>query len=181
MKINKYNIIFSLILLIFASIPIFAQSESDAKSTVEKFYKFYRTRNGLVSTHELNLLRGWFTAELTGLFRNEIRREDEFTRKNPDEKPYFGDGFPFQPYEECVVEEKLILNRLETEKVEITGNKATVEVNFYIPKECEDQVSEKLLDSYKIELVKSKTRWLINDWIYSKGERLTDILKRKEY
>lgn len=159
----------------------FAQTEVDAKSTIEKFYKFQRTRNGQLSTHELNLLKGWFTVELVRLFRYEIKREDEFIRKNHNEKPYFGDGFPFAPYEECVIGEKIILNQLEIGKVKLEANKAIVEVNFLIPKECENQVNDKLLDTYKIELLKSKSRWLINDWIYNDGKRLTEILKREKY
>lgn len=181
MIIYKRKIILSLILILSVSLSIFAQTEEEAKNTVEKFYKFYRTRNGQITTHELNMLKGWFTADLTNLFRNEIRREEEFTRKHPDEKPYFGDGFPFQPYEECVKGEEIILNRIEIGEVKITANKALVEVKFYIPKECESQVKEKLLEKYKIELVKNKTRWLINDWIYDDGKKLTNILKREKY
>lgn len=181
MKINKHRFILSFALLLFASNLVFSQAEAEIKSIVENFYKFQRTRNGQISTHELNLLKGWFTPELTQLFRYEIKREDGFVRKHPDDKPYFGDGFPFQPFEECVIEEKVILNRLEVGEVKITANKATVGVKFFIPKECESQVKDKLLDSYKIELLKSKTRWLINDWIYSDGKHLTAILKREKY
>ncbi len=171
----------SLILILWVNFSIFAQTGADAKSTVEKFYKFQRTRNGQISTHELNLLKGWFTAELTKLFRYEIKREDEFIRKNPSDKPYFGDGFPFAPYEECVIGEKIILNQLEIGKTKLELNKALVEVKFLIPKECENQESDKLLDTYKIELLKTKSRWLINDWIYDDGKRLTEILKREKY
>lgn len=181
MNIINCKIWLILTLIGFFSGLAFAQTEADEKSTVENFYKFYRTRNGLVSTHELNLLKGWFTAELTRLFRYEIKREDEFVRKYPNDKPYFGDGFPFQPFEECVIGDKIFLNRLETGAIKIEANKAIVEVKFFIPKECEDQVEEKLLDTYEIELLKSKSRWLINDWIYADGKRLTEILKREKY
>lgn len=176
---NRFFLILTFIFL--ANSTFYAQGEAEAKSTVDSFYKFYRTRNGLVSTHELNLLKGWFTAELTRLFRNEIKREDEFVRKYPNEKPYFGDGFPFQPFEECVIGDRIFSNRLEFGAIKTDANKAIVEVKFYIPKECEDQIEEKLLDIYKIELLKTKSRWLINDWIYNDGKRLTEILKREKY
>lgn len=178
---NNYKLIFGLLLVLFIPIFISAQAEKETKETVEKFYKLYRTRSGLFSTHELNLLKGWFTPNLTNLFRNEIKREDEFIRKNPSDKPYFGDGFPFKPYEECVVNEKIVPNKLEIGKTEISGNKALIEVMFYVPTECEEQVENKLIDTYKIELIKTKNRWQINDWIYNDGHILTEILKRKDY
>ncbi len=180
MKTDKHRFLVCLAIILIFSLSNFAQSQI-VSETVEKFYKFHRTGSGIVSTHELNLRKTWLTAELTQLFRYEIKREDEFTRKYPNDKPYFGDGFPFQPFEECVIDNKIILNRLEIGKVEINTNKAIVEVKFFIPKECEDQVENKLLDTYKIELVKSKTRWLINDWIYSDKMKLSNILKREKY
>ena len=178
---NNSKLIFGLILIFLIPVFITAQAEKEAAQTVEKFYKFYRTRNGLLSTHELNLLRRWFTPALTGLFRSEIKREDTFIKKNPDEKPYFGDGFPFKPYEECIIDEKIIPNRLEIGETEITDNKAFTEVRFYLPAECEKQIEDPLIDTYKIELVKVKKRWLINDWIYSDGHILSEVLKRKDY
>ena len=180
MKTDKHRFLLCLAIILTFSLSNFAQSQI-VSETVEKFYKFHRIRSGIVSTHELNLRKTWLTSELAKLFRNEIKREDEFTRKHPNDKPYFGDGFPFQPFEECVIDNKIILNRLEIGKVEINANKAMVEVKFFIPKECEDQVEKKLLDTYQVELVKSKTRWLINDWIYADGKKLSNVLRRVKY
>lgn len=167
--------------ILLAYTSVFAQIDSDAKLTVDKFYKFFRTRNGQISTHELNMLKGWFTPQLTQLFRNEIQREAEFSRKHPDEKPYFGDGFPFEPFNECVVGEQIFMNSLEFKELKAEPNKSLIEVKFIIPKECESQVKEKLIETYKIELLKTKSRWLINDWIFPDGKRLTEILKRVKY
>jgi hypothetical protein len=178
---KKLRLICFLGLMLAASIPSPAQTAAEAKATVEKFYKFHRARSGIISTHELNLRKPWLTPELIRLFRYELKREDEFVKKNPDEKPYFGDGFPFQPYEECVVDEKIILNRLEIGEVRIEKAKALVEVRFFIPPECEKQTNEKLLETYRLELLKSGSRWLINDWLYADGKRLTGILKREKY
>jgi hypothetical protein len=177
MKPDKCRLLFIIFLMLFASTFTFAQTEADAKSTVEKFYKFYRTRNGVVSTHELNFIKPWFSYDLTKLFQNEIKREAEFTKKYHDQKPHFGDGFPFSPYEECVADNKIILNNIEIGEVEIDANKAIVEVTFVAAVECGGES----IDTYKIELTKSKNRWLINDWIYSDETKLTDDLKRKDY
>jgi hypothetical protein len=176
---NKYikNCLIAIAIVLVTSNISFAQTGADAKSTVEKFYKFYRTRNGVVSTHELNLIKPWFTVELTKLFQNEIKREAEFIKKHSDDKPHFGDGFPFNPYEECVADNKIILNTIETGEVKLDANKAIVEVKFSASKECGGED----IDIYKIELLKNKNRWLINDWIYSDETKLSDDLKRKDY
>jgi hypothetical protein len=177
MNTDKHRFLLAFSLIFIFSGFTFAQSKADAKSTVEKFYKFYRTRNGVVSTHEINFIKPWFTTELTKLFQNEIKREAEFTKKNTTDKPHFGDGFPFNPYDECVINDKVILNNIETGETELDANKAIVEVMFTQPKECGGNT----VDTYKIELLKDKNRWLINDWIYSDETKLTDDLKRKDY
>jgi hypothetical protein len=168
---------FSLITIFFVSTFAFGQTNTDVKSTVEKFYKFYRTRNGVVGTHELNYLKPWFTRDLTKLFQTEIKREAEYIKKNHDDKPHFGDGFPFNPYEECVVKNNVILNIIKVGEPKIDVTEAIVEVTFTQPKEC----GEAEIDIYQIELSKYGKRWLIKDWIYSDGKRLTDDLKRKDY
>jgi hypothetical protein len=166
-----------MIMLLFASTFVFAQQNNDARSTVEKFYKFYRTRNSVVSTHELNLIKPWFTVGLTKLFQNEIKREADYLKKHTDDKPHFGDGFPFTPYDECVIDNKIILNKLEFSERKLDINKAIVEVTFMSPKDCGGE----FIDAYNVELLKSKNRWLINDWIYSDQKTLTEDLKREDY
>jgi hypothetical protein len=176
MNANKYRYFWSLLLISTFGLSVFAQKQT-AVETVEAFYKFHNTRSGIFSLHEVKLRKRWLTAELYKLFLNEVKREDEFTKKNPDEKPHFGDGFPLQPFAECVVDEKVVNNLYEANEISADPTKATVEIKFYSPAPC----GKKLLDTYKIELVKTKNVWLIADWIYADGARLTSDLKRKEY
>ena len=164
-----------LLILAFA-LSVFAQKPS-AVETVKSFYVFHNSRSGIFSLHEVNLRRKWLTAELSKLFLNEIKREDEFTKKNPSDKPHYGDGFPLQPFSECVDGENVIINTFETKEISTDATKATVEVKFYSPEKCKKE----LIDKYQVELVKTKNTWLINDWIYSDKSRLTDDLKRKDY
>lgn len=173
---KKSKILLILILISSFALSVSAQ-KSGAAETVKSFYVFHNLRSGLFSLHEVNLRRKWFTAELYKLFVNELKREDEFTKKNPTEKPHYGDGFPLQPFSECVDGEKVIINTFEVKEISSDPSKATVEVKFYSPEKCE----RKLIDTYKVELVKVKNSWLINDWIYSDNKRLTDDLKRKDY
>jgi hypothetical protein len=120
------------------------------------------------------LRKRWFSAELNGLFQKELKRESEYLKKNPTDKPYFGDGFPFTPYEECSKGGREIKNVLKIAAVTQRGNKTLVEVQFFTPKACGGD----FIDTYKVELIKMKGVWLLNDWIAGDGGRLTDALKR---
>lgn len=108
---------------------------------------------------------------------NELKREDEFVRKNTNDKPHYGDVFPLQPFSECVDDETVIITRFEAKEISSDAAKATVEVKFFAPEKC----GGKLIDTYNIELVKTKNSWFINDWIYSDNTKLTEDLKRKNY
>ena len=104
-------------------------------------------------------------------------------KKNPTNKPHFGDGFPFAPMEECYVEGKEIKNILKIGKTTFKENKTIVEVKFYYPKVCDGS----FIHAYQVELVKNNGDWLISDLIYlndetmNEEERLTEDLKREKY
>ena len=172
---QKAGLITILLILTF-TLSVFAQKQG-AVETVKSFYVFHNSRSGIFSLHEVRLLRKWFTVELYNLFLNELKREDEYIRKNPTDKPHYGDGFPLQPFSECVEGETVIINTFEAKEISADASKATVEVKFYSPEKCKKE----LIDTYKVELVKTKKIWLINDWIYSDNKRLADDLKRKDY
>lgn len=127
---------------------------------------------------ELNAYNKWFTPELNRLFQYELQREEEFLKKNPTDKPHYGDGLPFDPPEDCIVNQKWFRNILKIGKTSIKRNKTLVEVKFYEAKVC----GGRLIDTYKVELIPNKNSWLINDWIYPNNrERLTKHLKRENY
>ena len=178
----KKKIVFLLIILLCLSASIFAQKQSAAKF-VESFYEFHRARSGVFSAAEVDVRKRWFTAELNLLFQNELQREAEFLRQNPTDKPYFGDGFPFVPLEECTSGGKGIKSVLKIGKTSANGNRTLVEVKFYQPKACEGS----FIHAYKIELAKNENGWLINDLIYPDDKtmadqgRLTADLKREKY
>jgi hypothetical protein len=175
MKLSKYSLLLGLAIILALQICVFAQTETE--TFVKKFYQFHNSRNGVLSLHELKLHQRFFTNELNKLFLNELKRQDEFTRKNHNDKPHFGDGLPFKPFEECVVKGKFYPNDYEVSEFSNDANVAIVEVKFYQPKECDSE----LIDTYKIELLKKGKIWLINDWIYSDDSKLTDDLNRKDY
>lgn len=172
----KTNIIFLSMILIVLSTSVFAQKQ-DAATAAQSFYKFHLARPNIFKASEVKAYRKWFSDDLNKLFQTELQREKEYLKKNPTDKPHFGDGFPFQPLDECDSAGKLIKNTYTVGEATMKNERATVEVKFYQPKEC----GGALIDTYKVELIKSKNTWLIDDWLYSDAKTLTEDLKRTEY
>ena len=172
----KIKITFLSIILVLLSTNIFAQKQ-DASAAVEAFYKFHLSRSGIFKESEVKAYRRYFTDDLNKLFLTELRREKEYLKANPTDKPHFGDGFPFQSLDECDSGGKLVKNTYTVGAATMKDNRATVEVKFSQPKEC----GGALIDVYKVELVNSKGKWLIDDWLYSDAKTLTEDLKRADY
>ena len=178
----KTKILLLSIILILFSTAVFAQKQTPSEF-VQSFYKFHRARSGVIDAKEVEAHKKWFTTELIRLFQYELEREAEFSKENPTDKPHYGDGFPFSPMKECYKKGKEIKNTLKIGKTSVRRNKTFVKVSFYYPKVCEGG----LIHSYKLELVKNKGGWLINDLIFLddesgvEDERLTDDLKREKY
>ncbi|HEV8159313.1 MAG: hypothetical protein H0X15_03380 [Acidobacteria bacterium] len=172
----KIKIIFFLIISLLLSTGVYAQKQ-DATVMVQSFYKFHLSRSGIFNANEVKARKKWFTDDLNRLFQTELQREKEYLKANPTDKPHFGDGFMLQSLDECESAGKLIKNSYTVGAAMIRDDNATVEVKFYSPKECGGD----LIDTYKVELVKSKGKWLIDDWLYSDAKTLTEDLKRANY
>lgn len=172
----KSKFIFLSVVIILFSANVFAQKQT-APAFVESFYKLHRSRPNIFKASEVNLYKKWFSPELNKLFQNELKRENAYLKQNPTDKPHFGDGFPFVPLDECYKMGKSYNNLYKAGAVTTDGDKTIVEVKFSNPKVCGGDP----IDTYKVELIKTGGAWLINDWLYSDGTRLTDDLKRTEY
>jgi len=172
----KTKIFFLSIILLTLSTGVYAQKQ-DASAVVQSFYKFHLLRSGIFNANEVKARKKWFTDDLNKLFQTELQREKEYLKANPTDKPHFGDGFPFQSLNECESAGKLIKNTYTVGAATVKGERATVEVKFFQPKECGGE----LIDTYKVELVKIKGKWLIDDWLYSDAKTLTEDLKRANY
>ncbi len=172
----KNKFIFLLIILVLFSANTFAQKQN-AAAFVESFYKFQRARSGIFNAAEVNAHKRWFSAELNKLLQNELKREKEYLKKNPTNKPAFGDGLTFEPLDECYKMGKFYNHLYKIGAPTVNGNKTIVEIKFSNPKVCGGD----FVDTYKVELLKNKGVWLINDFIYSDGKSLSGELKRTEY
>ena len=119
----------------------------------------------------------WFSPRLYQLFREELRKEREHLAKNPTDKPFFGDGFPFQPLDEpCEINGKKYRRQLKFGTVTVKENRANADVSFVYPKPCNIDPIQ-----YAIHLTKVKERWLIEDVLYPGSKSLVEVLNRKAY
>ena len=112
------------------------------------------------------------------LFLYELKREAADLKKNPTDKPYFGDGLPFRPIDETCKVGKRTMHKDVSFKFESgTGRSAIVQAIFAFPAPCKDPDTT----TYKILLVKENSNWRIDDVLYEDNHGLKQDLKRKDY
>ena len=165
-----------LVLAIFAT-SAFAQTNTPL-ATVDAFYRFDRTHSQAFNRANIDARKQWLSNELYSLFRKELKREEAYLKKNPTDKPYFGDGLPFQPYDEtCKAGRKTLHKALATRHDQENGKSARILATFAFPKPCKNRDAT----TYTLALVKAKTGWLIDDVLYEDNRSLKGDLNRKEY
>ncbi|MBS1794748.1 MAG: hypothetical protein JSS81_12890 [Acidobacteria bacterium] len=173
----KKRIIGGVLVALVLAAGVYGQTKPDAAVFVRSFYKFHWARSNIFTAGNLRAYRKWFSPALNKLFDYELKREAAYLKLHPTDKPYFGDGFPFQPLDECYVNKRSYNNTYKTGAVTADGDRTLVEIVFASPKICGGAA----IDTYKVALVNGKAGWLIDDWIYPDGRRLTEDLKRPEY
>lgn len=152
--------------------------QSDPKSAVESFYKFDRSHSQTFNRRNVDARKQWFSPTLYSLFLNELRRQTAFLKENPTDKPYFGDGFPFQPYDEtCRADGREFRRSLRIRQEFRRPSRAAATATFAFPKRC--NVDESIV--YTIGLIRSGSRWVIDDVNYGEDTTLKERLKRKDY
>ena len=156
-----------------------AAQQSTPKAAVEAFYKFDRVNSQTFNRANLDARKAWFSPELYKLFENELKREAEYLKANPSEKPFFGDGMPFQPLDEaCKVGTTEVRRGLVIKQEFQRTAHAAVTATFAYPKTCKDG-GEPVV--YTIGLIKSNGRWVIDDVNYGEDTSLKERLGRTEY
>ena len=107
-----------------------------------------------------------------------MRREKAYLKKNPTDKPYFGDGLPFQPIDEvCTTTRRTIHKALAFGSEAKIVNKSSIKAIFAFPKPCKDPDRT----TYTIKLVRIGAAWLIDNVYYDGNSNLAADLRRKEY
>ena len=173
----KTRIFLAAFFIASVSFTVFAQTKTPV-TVVTSFYSFDRTHSQTFNRRNVDARKAWFSNALYSLFRNELRREAAYLKKNPNDKPYFGDGLPFQPIDEtCKAGRRDLHKSLTVKPAFQKGNRAAVTATFAFPKPCKDADAT----TYTIGLVKGKGGWLIDDVNYGDDRTLKDDLKRKDY
>ena len=171
---KKCNLILVAVVLCFGEPSLSAQSASP-KAAIEAFYKYDRSHSQVFNRANINARRQWFTSELYSLLINELKRDAEYLKKNPGDKPFFGDGLPFQPLQEkCEAGKGRVLI---IKQDFIQGNRAVELAGFKYPKPCKDPDPV----VYTIGMFKVGGKWVIDDINYGEDTTLKQRLKRKEY
>jgi len=155
---------------------ITAAQSADPVGSVRSFYAFDRAHSQTFNRKNVDARKRWFSPELVRLFDNELRRQGTFLKQNPTDKPYFGDGFPFQPLQEnCDGAGKSRAVRFKQEFRK--GGRAAVTASFSYPQPCKtaDPIT------YTVGLVQKGGVWLIDDLNTGEDHSLKEILRRRDY
>lgn len=147
--------------------------------TVRAFYTFSNARSSTFNRRHIAVRRSWYTPALYQAFLNQVSEDEAYLKKNPTDKPHFGDGLTFRPLDEpCQMGERTYKRIQRVGRTEITGTRADVEVTFAYPKACTMELAPIV---YHVKLQKTGGRWLIDDWVYEDGSTLVGDIKRANY
>jgi hypothetical protein len=169
----KISLAVSLFVLV-AMVSTFGQGGSP-KAAIEAFYKFDQSHSQTFNRQNIVARKQWFTPELYRLLLNELKRDAEYLKKNPGDKPYFGDGLPFQPLQEKCEAGKGRVVRIKQDFLK--DDRAVELAGFVYPKPCKDPDPV----VYTIGMFKVGGKWVIDDINYGEDTTLKQRLKRKEY
>lgn len=174
---SKSKLLFATFLIIASALAAFAQSGSPT-AALEAFYKYDRSHSQVFNRKNIDARKQWFSAGLYSLFQKELKREAAYLKKNPTDKPYFGDGLPFQPIDEtCKVNGKETHRSVKIKQEFKQASRAAATASFAYPKGCTDGD----VVVYTIGMVKEKGKWVIDDVNYGEDTTLKERLNRKEY
>lgn len=166
------------VIIFLLALAVSAQ-QATPKTAVDSFYKFDRSHSQVFNRKNVDARRQWFSPTLYSLFQSELRRQAAYLKMNPTDKPYFGDGFPFQPLmETCRVAGREYGRGIFTRQEFQRGNRAAVTATFAYPKACRDG-GEPIV--YTIGLTRVKNRWVIDDVNYGEDTTLKQRLRRDQY
>jgi hypothetical protein len=171
------RILFTPVLVLFVCFASSAEAQSPA-ARVKAFYQFDHSHSQIFNRRNIDARKQWFSKELYGLFLYELKREAAYIKRNPTDKPYFGDGLPFQPIDEtCKAGRRNLHRTVVVKPADVMGDRAVVTASFPFPKPCKDTDAP----TYAIGLVRHGRTWLIDDINYGEDRTLKQDLTRKEY
>jgi hypothetical protein len=172
------HVVLCAVFVSLVSAAAFGQNASPS-AVVGAFYKFDRSHSQTFNRKNIDARKQWFSAGLYALLLNELKRERQYLKQNPTDKPYFGDGLPFQPLDEtCKAGRREFRRSLRTKQEFQRGSRAAATATFAYPRSCTDGGDPIV---YTIGLIKVKGTWVIDDVNYGEDTTLKQRLRRKEY
>lgn len=167
----------SIVILIFISAAtVFSQASGPAE-TVKAFYKYSNARSSTFNKRHIESRKEWYTPTLYKAFLAHLRDQQAYLKKNPTDKPFFGDGLDFRPLDEpCEANGRSYSRTQSIGRVSTGKTRSYVDVKFAYPKACNiDPVV------YRVNLRKMSGKWLISDWTYPSGMTLTREMRENKY
>lgn len=151
----------------FSSVARGSSPRDTALSTARSFYRFHLAHNKDFSARNVQQRRRWLTPELYKLLLDELEREAQESRANPDEAPYF-EGDPFTASQEFP-------DSFRVGKVDLESELAKVTVTLLWSARTSRGRDKR---DIVVEMKRAGGRWLIADIVSNDGTRLLDDLKR---
>jgi hypothetical protein len=170
--------IVTLLLFVLSSVASVWAQQSSPKASIAAFYAFDGKNSQTFNRKNIDARKRWFSDQLYKLFLKELDREADYLKKNPTDKPHFGDGLPFRPLDEpCSMNGRTYRRSITYGQVTVKGDLGNVDVHFKYPKGC--NIPDIL---YAVNMEREKGRWVISDIRYFPGDTsLIEDLGRKEY
>jgi hypothetical protein len=151
-----------------------------AQEPTERVRSFYNSRISHTQTfngRHIARLQPWLSVRLRSQLLAELRQQNAYLKKFPNDKPFFGDGLSFWPREEaCEVGTRRLMRQFNVVNSSVGRNSSTVDVRFSYPKECNEPAVR-----YKLSLVREAGRWVVNDLVYAPGQSLYRDLRKHRY
>ncbi len=147
-------------------------------AAVRSFYAYDAKASQVFNRRNLDSRKRWLSASLYKLFIDELRKQNAQLKLNPDDKPFFGDGFPFRPIDEpCNVNGKSYNRRYSVQPIRsYRGSRVDVTVKFSYSIPCPVEPLR-----YKVRVIKSGSGWVIDDIIFDDGTKLSLAMKNNRY
>lgn len=138
-----------------------------ALSTARSFYRYHLARNKDFTARNVEHRKRWLTPELYRLLLEELKREAEESKANPDEAPYF-EGDPFTGSQEYP-------DSFRVGNADLEGGLAKVTVTLLWSARTSRGIDKR---DIVLEMKRAGGGWLICDIVSNDGTRLLDDLKR---
>lgn len=173
----KRNTLLTIFIVTSALAKTAAAQIPDPAVYVQAFYAFEMKAPQSFDKRNLVRRQKWLSPRLYDLFRAELRKQNAHLKTHPDDKPFFGDGFPFRPIDEvCDSNGRSYKRQYRVQAGKTRSGQHTVTVRFSYPKPCGPMTI-----IYRLKLIRAGSRWLIDDVIFDDGSSLSAAMREHRY